>query len=32
MDVRNLGAARCVIMFLKVNLKVLKAGADGAGA
>jgi quercetin dioxygenase-like cupin family protein len=31
-DVRNLGAERCVIMFLKVNPKVLKAGADGAGA
>jgi len=31
-DVRNLGADRCVIMFLKVNPKVLKAGADGAGA
>ena len=29
-DVRNLGADRCVIMFLKVNPKVLKA--DGAGA
>ena len=28
-DVRNLGADRCVIMFLKVNPKVLKAGADG---
>ena len=25
-DVRNLGAERCVIMFLKVNPKVLKAG------
>jgi quercetin dioxygenase-like cupin family protein len=24
-DVRNLGAGRCVIMFLKVNPKVLKA-------
>ena len=31
-DVRNLGADRCVIMFLKVNPKVLKARADGAGA
>jgi len=29
-DVRNLGADRCVILFLKVNPKVLKA--DGAGA
>src|SRR2546425_3954654 len=29
-DVRNLDADRCVIMFLKVNPKVLKA--DGAGA
>lgn len=28
-DVRNLGADRCVIMFLKVNPKVLKAGAGG---
>ena len=27
-DVRNLGPARCVIMFLKVNPKVLKA-AEG---
>jgi quercetin dioxygenase-like cupin family protein len=25
-DVRNLGADRCVIMFVKVNPKVLKAG------
>jgi len=25
-DVRNLGSARCVIMFLKVNPKVLKHG------
>ena len=25
-DVRNLGSERCVIMFLKVNPKVLKAG------
>jgi len=32
MDVRNLGADRCVIMFLKVNPKVLKARTDGAGA
>src|SRR3989475_10249890 len=31
-DVRNLGADRCVIMFLKGNPKVLKAQADGAGA
>ena len=28
-DVRNLGTNRCVIMFLKVNPKVLKGGADG---
>ena len=28
-DVRNLGAERCVIMFLKVNPKVLKGAADG---
>ena len=28
-DVRNLGTERCVIMFLKVNPKVLKGGADG---
>ena len=28
-DVRNLGAERCVIMFLKVNPKVLKAAANG---
>src|SRR3989454_11790828 len=31
-DVRNLGADRCVIMFLKVNPKALNAQADGAGA
>src|SRR5437899_8520136 len=31
-DLRNLGADRCVIMFLKVNPKALKAQADGAGA
>jgi len=31
-DVRNLGAERCVIMFLKINPKVLRAGADTAGA
>jgi quercetin dioxygenase-like cupin family protein len=31
-DVRNLGAERCVIMFLKVNPKVLKGGAGGEGA
>ncbi len=31
-DVQNRGADRCVIMFLKVNPKVLKAQADGAGA
>jgi quercetin dioxygenase-like cupin family protein len=28
-DVRNLGADRCVIMFLKLNPKVLKAVAGG---
>jgi quercetin dioxygenase-like cupin family protein len=28
-DVRNLGPERCVIMFLKVNPKVLSAKADG---
>src|SRR5256885_11420123 len=28
-DVRNLGPGRCVIMFLKVNPKILKSGADG---
>ena len=28
-DVRNLGAERCVIMFLKVNPKVLKSAAHG---
>ena len=28
-DVRNLGTERCVIMFLKVNPKVLKATAGG---
>ena len=28
-DVRNLGADRCVIMFLKVNPKILKAAAGG---
>jgi quercetin dioxygenase-like cupin family protein len=28
-DVRNLGTARCVIMFFKVNPKVLKESADG---
>jgi quercetin dioxygenase-like cupin family protein len=28
-DVRNLGAERCVIMFFKVNPKVLKESADG---
>ena len=27
-DVRNLGSERCVIMFLKVNPKVLKAGGS----
>ena len=29
-DVRNLGSERCVIMFLKINPKVLKAGGAGA--
>ena len=28
-DVRNLGSERCVIMFVKVNPKVLTAKADG---
>jgi quercetin dioxygenase-like cupin family protein len=28
-DVRNLGPGRCVIVFLKVNPKVLKERADG---
>jgi quercetin dioxygenase-like cupin family protein len=28
-DVRNPGPARCVIMFLKVNPKLLKASSDG---
>jgi quercetin dioxygenase-like cupin family protein len=28
-DVRNLGSERCVIMFLKVNPRVLKGSADG---
>ena len=28
-DVRNLGTARCVIMFIKVNPKVLKGTSDG---
>jgi quercetin dioxygenase-like cupin family protein len=28
-DVRNLGGERCVIMFLKVNPKVLKGVVDG---
>ena len=28
-DVRNLGATRCVIMFLKINPKILKSGSDG---
>src|SRR5215472_2099258 len=31
-DVRNLGAERCVIMFLNINPKVLRASADAAGA
>jgi quercetin dioxygenase-like cupin family protein len=29
-DVRNLGRERCVIMFLKLNPKVLKAAGEGA--
>jgi quercetin dioxygenase-like cupin family protein len=28
-DVRNLGPGRCVIMFLKVNPKILKSTGDG---
>src|SRR5437762_10332884 len=28
-DVRNLGPARCVIMFVKVNPKILRGSADG---
>jgi quercetin dioxygenase-like cupin family protein len=28
-DVRNLGTDRCVIMFLKVNPRILKTQADG---
>jgi quercetin dioxygenase-like cupin family protein len=28
-DVRNLGPGRCVIMFLKLNPKVLREGRDG---
>jgi quercetin dioxygenase-like cupin family protein len=28
-DVRNLGPGRCVIMFLKVNPKILRSGTDG---
>ena len=28
-DVRNLGTERCVIMFLKVNPKILKGAHDG---
>ena len=28
-DVKNLGVERCVIMFFKVNPKVLKESADG---
>ncbi|MCI0548583.1 MAG: cupin domain-containing protein [Candidatus Rokubacteria bacterium] len=28
-DVRNLGPGRCVIMFIKVNPKVLKRSPDG---
>ena len=27
-DVRNLGAERCVIMFLKINPKLLRAGGE----
>jgi quercetin dioxygenase-like cupin family protein len=30
-DVRNLGSDRCVIMFLKVNPKLLKAGESAQG-
>jgi quercetin dioxygenase-like cupin family protein len=30
-DVRNLGSERCVIMFLKVNPKLLKSEASGDG-
>ena len=30
-DVRNLGTERCVIMFIKVNPKVLKDTVDGHG-
>jgi quercetin dioxygenase-like cupin family protein len=28
-DVRNLGTERCVIMFVKINPKLLKGGGDG---
>ena len=28
-DVRNPGPGRCVIMFVKVNPKLLKGGGDG---
>ena len=28
-DVRNLGPERCVIMFVKVNPKILRGSADG---
>jgi quercetin dioxygenase-like cupin family protein len=28
-DVRNLGSKRCVIMFLKINPKILRSGGDG---
>src|SRR5437773_7061324 len=31
-DVRNLGSDRCVIMFVKVNPKILTAERDGTGA
>jgi quercetin dioxygenase-like cupin family protein len=30
-DVRNLGTERCVIMFLKINPKLLRVGGGGAG-
>ncbi|MGH7306560.1 MAG: cupin domain-containing protein [Candidatus Rokuibacteriota bacterium] len=31
-DVRNLGTERCVIMFLKINPKLLRGGGDRAGS
>jgi quercetin dioxygenase-like cupin family protein len=31
-DVRNLSKERCVIMFLKINPKLLRAAADTGGA